>query len=90
MEKINVKVARATQNAKKTGFVTKLVSEKIVDLGILGQKSTKVTYYISVPNGVEVDTEFELDLSLFNIVERESNIEDENGNLIMLKWLHLK
>lgn len=90
MEKLNVKVAKVTQNLKKTGYVTKLVTEKIVNLGIMGQKSTKVTYYISIPNKLDVDTEFELDMSLFNIVERESNIEDENGNIVLLKWLHLR
>lgn len=88
---INVKVEKTTQNSEKTGFVTKLSTERAIQLpGGMGEKKVKRTYYISVPNQLEDGKEFSLDLGMFNIVERATDQEDEAGNPIMIKWLHLK
>lgn len=70
-------------------YVNKLVATKSVDLGILGVKESKVTYYISTPKQVKLDTEVELNMDLFNVVEHPFE-HPESGETIQLKWLHLK
>lgn len=76
----------------KGGFVTKLVSETEVDLGVLGKKIKKETCYISTTAQPKENTKVELDMDMFRIQEYPFIIpEGENeGEEIMLKWLHLK
>ena len=69
-------------------FVTKIQSNKVVNvLGV--NKTSQVTYYISLPQQVEVNKEFDVDLSQFNIVERPFE-SPTTGEIIQLKWLHIK
>jgi len=85
------KVEQSNPN-DKGGFVTKLVTEEVIDLGILGKKTKKETMYISTTKQPAVDAEVELDMDMFRIQEYPFVIpEGENeGEEIMLKWLHLK
>jgi hypothetical protein len=74
-------------NEGKT-FVTKIQGNKVVNvLGV--NKVSQVTYYISLPEKVEVDKEFDVDLSQFNITEHPFDHPD-TGEIIQLKWLHIK
>jgi hypothetical protein len=74
-------------NEGKT-FVTKIQGNKVVNvLGV--NKTSQVTYYISLPQQVEVNKEFDVDLSQFNIVERPFE-SPTTGEIIQLKWLHIK
>ena len=71
-----------------TTFVTKIQGNKVVNvLGV--NKTSQVTYYISLPQQVEVNKEFDVDLSQFNIVERPFE-SPTTGEIIQLKWLHIK
>lgn len=72
----------------KGTFITKLTSTIEVDLGILGKKVKKESYYISTTKQVSVDATISLDMSLFNVVERP--YEHPTEGEIMLKWLHLR
>lgn len=73
-------------------FVTKLVSSKTIDLGILGIKETKVTYYISAPKQGVKGTKVTLDMDLFKVVEHPFEVTNDAGEIevINLKWLHIK
>ncbi len=85
-------VVSCNQNEKKTAYVTKLKGSKSVDLGALGTKTVDRHYYISAPNEAAEGTELELNLGIFNIVEREFEFVDDDNvtQVAMLKWLHLK
>lgn len=74
---------------EKGGFVTKLVSKTQVDLGILGKKEKKETFYISSTKQVKPETAVELDMDMFRVAEYPFE-NPETGEEIMLKWLHLK
>ena len=57
----------------------------------MGTMRRSETYYAAVKAeevAVEVDAEVEIDLSLFNVVERPF-VHPESGEEIMLKWLSL-
>ena len=89
MENIVKQFVVMQSNATQKGtFITKLVAEHKVDLGPLGMKTKKETYYISTEAQCATDTEIKLDMSLFNVVERPFKAED-SGEVVMLKWLHL-
>lgn len=74
---------------EKGGFVTKLVAKEVIDLGILGKKEKKETYYISAEKQPKAGTVIELDMDMFRVAEYPFVLE-ETGEEIMLKWLHLK
>lgn len=79
-----------TSNPSNEGktFVTKIQGNKVVNiLGI--NKTSQVTYYVSLPQQVEVGKEFDVDLSQFNITEHPFD-HPETGEVIQLKWLHIK
>lgn len=85
-------VAEQSNPNDKGGFVTKLVTETVIDLGILGNKKKKETYYISAEKQVAEGAKVTLDMDMFRIAEYPYVLEEgENaGEEIMLKWLHLK
>lgn len=86
-------VVQSNKSEKSGNFVTKLQCVAQVDLGPLGIKETKQTYYISAPQQVQKGQEIELDLNMFNIVEHPYSFTDEETGEITtigLKWLHLK
>lgn len=74
-------------NGGKTNVV-KLVNENVVDLGALGKKSIKQTYYISIPKKVAVGTKVDLDMELLRV--QEYPFVTQEGIEMQLKWLHLK
>ncbi len=74
-------------NEGKT-FVAKIQGNKVVNvLGV--NKTSSITYYISLPEQVTVGAEFDLNLNDFNIVEHPFE-HPESGETIQLKWLHIK
>lgn len=87
MEKVELIVEQSNATTKGT-FITKLVAEREVDLGLLGKKIKKETFYISTNKQAEKDAIISLDMSMFVVVERPFEHPEEGE--IMLKWLHLK
>ncbi len=85
------KVESSNPSNNGTTHVSKLVRETTVDLGILGKKVKKETFYISAPNQLEKDSEIDLDMDLFRVEEYPYTFEDDNNEevTIMCKWLHL-
>jgi hypothetical protein len=81
-------VACNPSNEGKT-YVWKLVIEtKATVFGI--EKNVKRTFYIGgMPASVEIGKEFTEDLSKFTVTERPFE-QPETGEVIMLKWLHVK
>jgi hypothetical protein len=88
MTNSNLTVVQCTKGAKDN-YVTKLTREIIVDLGLLGKKTKKETYYISVSQEVKVGEIISVNMDLFNIVEHPG-VNPATSEEIMLKWLHLK
>jgi len=86
------KVERVTKSEKSGNFVTKLVYETVVDLDILGMKPKKETYYISAPAEVKAGDTVELELGMFEIVDRPYVFigEYDEEVTVSCKWLHLK
>lgn len=91
-------VSSNPSNEGKT-FVWKLtVTTNVKVFGIV--KSVKRTFYIGgmpvnplegkTPEELETGVVFEEDLRKFEIVERDSSHLDDDGNVIMIKWLHAK
>jgi len=78
-------------NATQKGtFITKLVNETTVEHPIFGKKSKKETYYISGSKQLGAGEVISLDIEKeFNVIERPFENE-ENGEVVMLKWLSLK
>ena len=86
MSKFKV-ISSNPSNEGKT-FVTKIQGQKVVNvLGV--NKVAQTTYYISLPSQVRVGEEFDVDLSLFTIAEHPFE-HPETGEIIQLKWLHIK
>ena len=98
-----VQIGKVTTNGNR---IVKLQGSGEVETE-LGMKDYQITYYTAVKDKtikVKVDSEVDIDLTKFRIVERpyldengelpvdnEGNvIDDGNGNPIMLKWLHLR
>ena len=80
-------ISSNTSNEGKT-FVTKIQGSKVVNvLGV--NKTYTTTYYISLPAQVAVGSEFDVDLSQFTIAEHPFE-HPESGEIIQLKWLHIK
>jgi hypothetical protein len=77
-------------NEGKTNVI-KLVSESVVNLGILGNKVQKTTYYMGAMKDVQaqVGAEVELDMDMFTVTEREFTPEGED-EVMLLKWLSVK
>jgi hypothetical protein len=77
-------------NEGKTNVI-KLVSETTVDLGILGKKLQKQTYYMGAMQDVQAKEgdEVKLDMDLFNVTEREFT-PDDSDEVMLLKWLSVK
>lgn len=74
-------------NEGKT-FVTK-VNRSTTIKTFVGDKVKNETYYISGPNQLKDGDDVDVDLSMFNVVEHP--FENPNGGeVIQLKWLHLK
>lgn len=85
---MKVKVISSNPSNEGKTYVTKIQGNKTVNvLGV--NKVSSITYYISLPEQVKVDAEFELDLSSFNITEHPFE-HPETGEIIQLKWLHIK
>ena len=74
-------------NEGKT-FVAKIQNNKVVNvLGV--NKASTLTYYISLPEKVSVGAEFDLNLNDFVVVEHPFE-HPETGEILQLKWLHIK
>lgn len=90
MKKPFIVIQSNPSNGGKT-FVTKLQRETVVEDKIFGTKVKKETYYISgskqLAKDMEVPTQHIEDN--FQVVERPFTNE-ETGEVIQLKWLHLK
>lgn len=91
MSTVNLKVVSATAS-KNGGFIHKLQSNttKVVKT-VFGAKTqeSQATYYMKLDEAAPIGMEAELDLSEFKVVDREFLLED-TGEIIMLKWIHLK
>lgn len=74
---------------QKGGFVTKLACETKVNHPIFGQKTKKETYYISGSLKVEVPT-VDLDIASFRVQEYSFVPDITTGEVVNLKWLHIK
>lgn len=86
---MNFKVISSNPN-KKDGFVTKIHRETTVKHPIFGNKVKRETYYISGTTQLAVDSEIPGNvLEDFRVQERQMLLED-TGEIIPLKWLHLK
>ena len=85
---MKVKVISSNPSNEGKTFVVKIQGSKTVNvLGV--NKTSLTTYYISLPQAVNVNEEFDIDLSLFNITEHPFE-HPESGEIIQLKWLHIK
>ena len=85
-----MKVSVISSNPSNEGksYVTKVQGNKTVNvLGV--NKVSSITYYISLPEQVKVGAEFDIDLTQFNITEHPFE-HPETGEIIQLKWLHIK
>ena len=81
------KVISSNPSNEGSTFVTKIQGSKVVNvLGV--NKVSQTTYYISLPEQVEVGKEFDVDLSQFTIAEHP--FETPSGETIQLKWLHIR
>ncbi len=87
MSKLTVIQSKANQ---KGGFVTKMSGEISVNDEIFGTKKSKITYYISGTNQLKEGTEIPF-AALFPRykVEEHPFVNEETGEVIQLKWLHL-
>lgn len=74
-------------NEGKT-FVTK-ITNKVVVKTFAGDKTKSETYYISGSKQLKVGAKVEVDLDIFNVMEHPFENPD-TGEVIQLKWLHLK
>lgn len=85
-----MKVSVISSNPSNEGktYVTKIQGNKTVNvLGV--NKVSSITYYISLPEQVKVGAEFDINLADFNITEHPFE-HPETGEIIQLKWLHIK
>ncbi len=85
-----MKVSVISSNPSNEGktYVTKIQGNKTVNvLGV--NKVSSITYYISLPEQVKVGAEFDINLGDFNITEHPFE-HPETGEIIQLKWLHIK
>ncbi len=71
---------------QNNGFVTKISNETKVNT-FVGEKTKKTTYYISGSKQLTPDTEVDVNLDFFEVREYPFEIE---GEVVMLKWLHVK
>lgn len=76
-------------NEGKT-FVTKLQREITVEDKIFGTKRKKETFYISGSKQLAKDTEVPASHIEENFIVVERPYENPEGEVVMLKWLHLK
>jgi hypothetical protein len=85
---MKVKVISSNPSNEGKTYVTKIQGNKTVNvLGV--NKVSSITYYISLPEQVKVDAEFDINLADFNITEHPFE-HPETGEIIQLKWLHIK
>jgi hypothetical protein len=85
---LKFKVISSNPSHEGKSFVTKINRSTVVKT-FAGDKVKNETFYISGSNQLTVDTEVEVDLSMFNIVEHPFE-HPTTGEIIQLKWLHLK
>lgn len=85
---MKVKVISSNPSNEGKTYVTKIQGNKTVNvLGV--NKVSSITYYISLPEQVKVGVEFDINLADFNITEHPFE-HPETGEIIQLKWLHIK
>lgn len=82
------KVVSSNPSNEGKSFVTKLQCKTEINHPIFGVKSKTETYYVSGSKQVTVPT-IELDIKEFRVAEYPF-LNEETGEEIMLKWLHLK
>ena len=90
------KVEKCTPSSKG-GFIVKLQSKSVNTVQtVFGtiESNTQKTYYAKVQNEAKVGTEGPIDLSLFDVVTRDWEIDDEEsemfGETVQLDWLYPK
>lgn len=72
------------------GYVAKLQSpSEIVVVCGLPMQTSQQTYYAKTTVEQAVDTEFDIDLEMFDVNLREYT-NPETGELLYLKWLNVK
>ncbi len=82
------KVISSNPNSKE-GFVTKLSCLTKVNHPIFGEKTKSETYYISGTKQVTVP-EVQLNIGDFRVAEYPFVPDITTGEVINLKWLHIK
>jgi hypothetical protein len=85
---MKLKVVSCNPSNEGKTFVVKAQGLKTVNAFGINKTST-TTYYISLPEAVAVGGEFDVDMSQFNISEHPFE-HPESGEIIQLKWLHIK
>ena len=78
-----------SSNPNQTGgFVTK-INHSVTVATFAGDKVKSETYYISGSKQLTIDSEVNVDLDMFKVVEHPFE-NPTTSEEIMLKWLHLK
>lgn len=73
----------------KGGFVTKI--QRVVSSStVFGEKTSKLTYYVSGSKQLPVDSKVSLDIERDWRVATYPFANPETGEIMELKWLHLK
>ncbi len=80
--------------SSKGGYIVKLQGKSGNKTAMFGTTvaSSQSTYYVKLAEEVAVGITEDVDLDLFDIVEREFTFTDDEDNevIAMLKWLHEK
>lgn len=85
-------VISATPTEDKLGFIVKLQTKEDKSISTpFGHKTSTVqsTYYMKLDTAPAIGFQAEFDIATMNVVEREFTIPD-SGEIVQLKWLHIK
>lgn len=90
---LKLQVANVSEETSNNNAIITLKREDVIDLGFA--KKTKKTQFlmaVDFKTAPKVKSEIELDISLFEVIVRESELEDEEGNMrkVRTNWLHFK
>jgi len=85
---LNFKVLSSTPNQKQ-GFVTKIQRETKANTPF-GTKVKKETYYVSGTEQLAKDSDVEVNMDMFRVQTYPFMPDPATGEIMDLKWLHLK
>ncbi len=88
MTNVTFNVVSSNPN-QKNGFVTKINRETSVATPF-GVKTKKETYYVSGSTQLKPNEKVDVDIDMFRIQEYGFVPDIQTGEVITLKWLHLK